>query len=258
MKKWKRLKKPILAAVFWLTVLTLLCGTTFTWYLETKSTEGTQAVVKSDSELAVLSEFTIYYSDGATVTGSNNDFVITLKSYDSVFGRNQNTPMYILLPISGKAVQNTGYTLNLTFDCNNDALVGGESGRILPYFSNVAQIRCVAVDTVPGSYQEAQNAFSGSEAACFASFTVDKSSHTVLSGSKNRTVSFTLDKHSANGEIYALFEVGYNFALIAGFVDNHANDFTGRLDTTQSLEFNGENYSETYLISVSAAKKAGA
>ena len=250
-------KSPIAAAAALLAVLVMVSGITFAWYRENQSTEGTQATIKSDSEKVALSEFTVYYSDGAVT----NNGTITLQSYDSVFGRNQNTPLYVLIPVSGEAVQNTGYTLEFSFDCGNDALINGDSGKIMPYLSNVMQVSCMAVDERPETYEDAQGKFTQRNEACFASFTVDATSHVVQSGSrKDSTIGFTMDEHSTKGEIFVLFELDYNHDLITGFVDNYANDFAGRLDAAQNLEFNdpAKGYQETYQITVSAKEKAAA
>ena len=63
-----RRERPLAAVAEVLTVLAVICGITFAWYHKTQNVEGTYASIKSDSELVTLSEFTIYYSDGATVT----------------------------------------------------------------------------------------------------------------------------------------------------------------------------------------------
>lgn len=88
---------------------------------------------------------------------------------------------------------------------------------------------------------------------CFASFKVDSDTHVLQPDYfKVNPAVLSMPGYSASGVIYVLFELDYNFDLVTGFVNNHASDFSGRLDKTQNLEFNDENHKETLQITVSA------
>lgn len=244
--------RGVMAAAILLAVsIAVVAGVTFGWYDFLRETQAGAVVLKSEGQNVNVDGFTIIASSEANSDILNRNTII-LKSCDSVFGRNSETPVYILIPVSGEAVQQ-GHTLQFKFDCGNgmDTLIDGD--KIKPLFSNVAQLRCVTVaaNEVPTDYGTAQAKFSDvtDSPVCFASFTVDKNTHELVSGEKTSTVTLSVSGYSASGEIYVLFELDYNFELVTGFVDNYASGIADRLDQTQNLQFN----EETLTITVSAS-----
>lgn len=261
----KTLRKPrgVMAAVILLAVsAAMIAGVTFGWYDFFRDTQAGAVVLTSEGQLVSVDGFTLFSSSEATSTLPSGN-TLTLKSYDSVFGRNEQTPVYILIPVTGEAVQEAGYTLQFSFDCGGSPLTGtvDEEIKIQPYFSNVAQLRCVVVSGTPTDYGDAQAQFSGvaDTPVCFASFTVDSNSHALQldpAPSKNNSVTLSAPGHSDTGVQYVLFELDYNFNLVTGFVNNYASGIAGRLDQSQNLEFNDKDHQETIVITVSAVSAA--
>ena len=241
--------RGVMAAAMLLAVsAAVIAGVTFGWYDFLRETQAGAVVLNSEGQDVNVDGFTIIASNKASSDVLNRN-TITLKSYDSVFGKNSETPVYILIPVSGQAVQEENHTLSFTFDCGNGTLVNTDTNMVQPYFSNVAQLRCVTVAGEPADYADARAQFSGvtDPPECFANFTVDSETH-AASGTKRRTVPLSAPGYSATGVQYVLFELDYNFDLVTRFVDNHANDISGRLDQSQNLEFS----QDTIHITVSA------
>lgn len=239
--------RGVMAAAILLAVsIAVVAGVTFGWYDFLRETQAGAVVLKSEGQNVNVDGFTIIASSEANSDILNSNTII-LKSCDSVFGRNSETPVYILIPVSGEAVQQ-GHTLQFKFDCGNDTLEDG--GKVQPCLSNVAQLRCVTVDGVPADYADARAKFSDvtDSPVCFASFTVNKITHELDFREKTSTVTLTAPGYSADGVQYVLFELDYNFELVTGFVDNYASGIADRLDQTQNLQFNAE----TLTITVSA------
>lgn len=250
--------RGVMAAAILLAVsVAVVAGVTFGWYDLLRETQAGAVVLNSEGQNINVDGFTIIASSEANSDILNSNTII-LKSCDSVFGRNSKTPVYILIPVSGEAVQQ-GHTLQFKFDCGNDTLVDGD--KVQPCLTNVAQLRYVVVSNPSGllSYEAARDQFYAKDGSvrtgvstskCFASFTVNKNTHVLQPNwSKNKFVELSVNGYSASGEIYVLFELDYNFELVTGFVDNYASGIADRLDQTQNLQFN----KETLTITVSAS-----
>ncbi|MGN0967646.1 MAG: hypothetical protein ACI4O3_00125 [Oscillospiraceae bacterium] len=227
----------------------------FAWFDLFRQSRAENLILRSEGQAVSVDGFKLFTSDEVESAFQNGN-TLKLKSFDSVFGKNSETPVYILIPVGGDAVR-AGSTLNFTFDCGGSALTGTVDGKdkILPYFSNVAQLRCVTVDEIPTDYSGAKAKFPelDDSSRCFASFTVDSNSHELQSGGeKTSSLTLSVSGYSAADLCYVLFELDYNDALVTGFVDNHTSDFSGRLDQTQNLEFNDAEHPEIITITVSA------
>lgn len=268
LRAWLRqnLMKPrgVMTTVILLAVsVAVVAGVTLGWYDFLKKTQADDVVLNSEGQLVNVDGFTLFNSNEAESTLPNGNS-LTLKSYDSVFGKNSETPVYILIPVSGEAVQQPDYDLKFTFDCGGSELVNADTNKIQPYFSNVAQVRYVVVSNPSDltSYKAAREQFytedgsvqSGVSASEYfvKELEVDSNTHTLVSGKKENAVTLSAPGYSNTGVQYVLFELDYNFELVTGFVNNYADDFSGRLDQTQNLEFNDKDHQETLQITVSA------
>ena len=253
--------RGVMAAAILLAVSTaVVAGVTFGWYDLLRETQAGEVVLQSESQLVSVDGFKLFNSSNVE-SGLSDGNTLTLKSYDSVFGKNSETPVYILIPVGGEAVRQSGYDLEFSFDCGSDTLMEGD--KIKPLFSNVAQLRCVTVDdpSVLTSYKAARDQFymedgsaqpGVSASKCFAYFTVDSDTHEVSIGEsgKSSIVSLSAPGHSDTGVQYVLFELDYNAGLMTGFVNNHASDTSGRLDLSQQISF----VPDTFNITVSASQ----
>ena len=92
----KTLRKPrgVMAAVILLAVsAAMIAGVTFGWYDFFRDTQAGAVVLTSEGQLVSVDGFTLFSSSEATSTLPSGNS-LTLKSYDSVFGRNEQTPVY--------------------------------------------------------------------------------------------------------------------------------------------------------------------
>ena len=259
LRAWLRenLTKPrgVMTAVILLAVsAAVFAGVTFGWYDFLRETQAGTVELNSEGQMVNVDGFTLFTYENEEYGISADKTTITLKSFDSVFGKNSETPVYILIPVSGEAVQQPGYDLKFTFACGNNTLLDG--GKIKPLFSNVAQVRYVVVNDPSGltSYEAARSRFYAADGSvqpgvstpvCFASFTVDSDRHNVTSSDKSPTVTLSAPGYSAAGVQYVLFELDYNFDLVTGFIDNYASDISGRLDLASEIKFDQDSFNIT-------------
>lgn len=271
---WK--PQGTMAAVVLLAVsVGVFSGVTFGWYSHLRKTQAGEVTLNSEGQLVNVDGLTIFTyeyqesqenQESIKYGISDDKTTITLKSYDSVFGRNEQTPVYILIPVKGEAVQQGGYNLQFEINCGDSTLMGDgtDPTKIKPIFSNVAQLSYIAVngqdDININSYNDARSMFHPSDSAgqtvvsdpeCFVDFTVDKDTHTVTSSTEKGSIIFDkIAGYSSTGVVYVLFELDYSLNLVTGFVDNYASDDSGRLDQAKNLTFT----QDTIHITVSASR----
>ena len=237
--------RGVMASAILLAVsVAVVAGVTFGWYDLLRETQAGAVVLKSEGQNVNVDGFTLFTYEDEEAGISSDKKTITLKSYDSVFGRNENTPVYILIPVSGQAVQ-SGSALTFTFGCDGDPpLMDAEpnNGKIKPLLSNVMQLRGVTVDRVPASYEEAKTMFTGAEtsatpARCFVTGLTVSEDHVVTGGEKLPSIALTVSANVGSDVRYVLFQLDYNADLMSGFVKNHTGDTSGRLDLSQQISF---------------------
>ena len=278
-KYWKP-QDAVMAIALLAVSLGVISGVTFGWYNHLRRTEAGYVDLKSEGQMVSVDGFTIFTSEDHDNQGSQENHEslenkeygisadktkITLKSYDSVFGRNDRTPFYILIPVGGEAVKNEGHDLHFKIECDDNSLmIDGDPTKIKPVFSNVAQLRYIVVRDKEvldlKSYEDAYGLFhpadgSGqtelpSTQACFVDFDVDKDTHAVdVIKEKGSIDDFSVQGLSNTGVLYVLFEMDYNLKLVTGFVDNYASGISGRLDQSHNLTFT----QDTIHITISAS-----
>ncbi|MDD6188117.1 MAG: hypothetical protein PUB32_00890, partial [Clostridiales bacterium] len=138
--------RGLMTAVILLAVsAAVIAGVTLAWYDSFKAAQTENLVLKSEGQLVSVDGYKIFTSGGVESTLPSGN-TIKLKSYDSVFGKNSETPMYILVPVRGQAVREAGHMLHFEFDCGSGPLMDEtDNTKIKPLFSNVAQLRYVTV-----------------------------------------------------------------------------------------------------------------
>ncbi|MDO4487463.1 MAG: hypothetical protein Q4B67_00030 [Eubacteriales bacterium] len=235
--------------------MALLIGTTYAWYDRLWENRSGGINVNSESPLVSVEGYTLLYSpdaDGSSLLSSN---LITLKSYDSVFGKNENTPAYIVVPVTGTAVSEPGYTLHFSFDCGNTEILNNE-GKIKALYSNVAQLRfytfpdkasAEAVLNSDDPYMAAYEIFphdgddeTGFVKATWADYTVGRDTHTIEgTPSKEQQVIISVPGEATDGTgiKYVVFELTYNGNLVENFLNNHIANLSDRLSNTSTIEF---------------------
>ncbi|MGN1155827.1 MAG: hypothetical protein ACI4TK_06595 [Agathobacter sp.] len=255
MKKWKTLKKPILAAALWLTVLALVCGTTFAWYIEARDAESSQTTIKSDSYSVVLTGYTVYYSDGVTVTKDDStNFTIDLQSFDSVLGRNENTPLYIVVPVSGSAVENKE-ELSVTIACSGgfstvvtDAETQVSRSLVSTNLSNVAQIRGTIRSADDLDYTQLHKLFHGEgnfPAHTFVEYSLD-ATYNIQGNPQKINVSMTIPSASYPDQdplktVYLVLELDYNVDLSNKLLLNRfGNRMSDRLGQAKDIKLDAD------------------
>lgn len=272
-----------------LCLVTLICAVTVFAYLSRawfsnneKTQDGTSMVASEVPEDVLIDGYTVYkrenveQADGSmtkkyTVTTSDSLNDVDMLPFDSVFGRNENTPLIVRIPVSGKAVD--GHTaLLLTLDredteelkpyCDDgfglhanatDAALHIENGKIINYLSNIAQIKFAVIKELNDAtqageiYDTALTYFENQVPAAktYAEQTRNGKVYTVVKNTNsllwNLPSDYGTDYLTDDGHLYIYVEIDYEEHLVAAYLQNHESNFAiGKLGQTQMLEFIGD------------------
>lgn len=253
------------------------------WFSNNEKTHnGTSIVASEVPEDLMVDGYTVYkrenvqQADGsmtkkytATTSDSLND--VDMLPFDSVFGRNENTPLIVRILVSGKAVD--GHTaLLLTLDredteelkpyCDDgfglhanatNETLHTENGKIINYLSNIAQIKFAVIKELNDAtqaekiYDTALTYFKNQVPAAKAyaeqtrngkDYTVTKNTNSLL---WNLPSDYGADCLTDDGHLYIYVEIDYEEHLVAAYLQNHESNFgIGKLGQTQMLEFIGD------------------
>ena len=253
------------------------------WFSNNEKThDGTSIVASEVPEDVLIDGYTVYkresveQADGSVIkkyyaTTSDSLSDVKMQAFDSVFGRNEDTPLIVRIPMSGKAVDGHK-ALHITLDradtealkdyCADsfglnanatDSSLHIENGKIINYISNIAQVRFAIIKelndvTQPQEvYDTALAYFEGhaSDAKTYAKQTKDGKSYVVTKDTNTITddipADYGEDYLTDDGQLYLYVEIDYEEFLVAAYLQNHKGNFAiGKLGQTQMLDFNGD------------------
>lgn len=245
-----------------LVVLLVIVGTTMAWISVNRLTGDNDLEVTSESTGLLVKGYNIYRSLWDETSASYIAYDVTnlpfaLNDYDAVFGRNEYSPAYICIHLTGDALQ-AGKTLNFRLTRENtspepNGLATTQNGLFDPsnevadYLSNivhqsVALIPALSGETNPQTVyttaNDPQQTWNGD--ASFASTQADANgkTQTVSKNADSGVASVTL---TASGDVDVYLKLDYREDLVMGYINSHRGLNTVlRLDKTLVYEFTGD------------------
>lgn len=264
MKAFLKSKKWRVAALVCLVAVAVTVSGAFAWYITSRRTDAALQVITSEEGSAIVcGQYTVYLktkdASGKDVYQVFNalDEKVTLKEFDSVFGRHEDTAIIMKIPVSGTSLNN-GSSLLLTLSRANRGVLEGysdanglysnatneadkvEKDKILRYLTNISSFRFSLIPalngvTDPGTiYETAKTEFSKSAEVQFASASWNQEQKTYeVSKVDGNTLTWdipTADISSAvsDGTLNLYIEIDYDEALIAAYLQDHSTNFIAR------------------------------
>lgn len=248
----------------------------YSWYSSNRNADNYQLPVITDEASGIsCGDYLIYVKHMRNDTGNllgepeyeifNSLDDVSLNFYDSVFGRNEDTPIIIRIPISLSSAEDG--SLNLAIDRRNVGALDGktddyglkatetfsqsataedpqeysiETGLIVNYLSNISTYKTGIVpslnSTEPNNakaiYDGAHTALSSirSQAFAFQSrsgkvYTVTKTTNAVELNAVYAAGDIAIDPDTDANTLYLYVEIDYDPYLIAAYIQNHNQSF---------------------------------
>ena len=241
-------------------LLTFLSGTA-AWVSINRVSDNRDLTVTSDSVDLQIVGYNVYRSiwDENTASYVASDVTgqaFELNAYDAVFGRNDYSPAYICVHLTGAGLQ-AGTTLNFRLTRENtspepNGLATTQNGLFDPsnevadYLSNIVHLSAAVIpslsgQTNPETIYTTANAFqTWNGDASFAQTQADANgkTQTVSKNAESGTASVTL---TSSGDVDVYLKLDYRMDLIMGYINSHRSaNAVLRLDKSLAYYFHGD------------------
>lgn len=263
-------------------VVVLVAAGTFAWYAFVRNTDIIHDSVTTEDGASIVCENFTVYTRTTDAEGNKQYQVynsipeITMNTYDSVFGKNEDTAIFIRIPVEGSTVDGTK-DIKLEMSRNNpdgyDSLTDNkglisketnqelnlEEGKIINFLTNISKYKCMLIPELNSAangeaqtiYETAFSSFEdnnpGLETKYYATQTKENKVYTVSKSDTNKITwtltsgEITAAKVAGENKIYVYIEVNYDEHLVAAYLQNHEGNFVARkLGETQLLHYVGD------------------